>query len=62
MSRDGLIFVCLFQIYFRILSKLTQLTGSALFDEGAHSNLDHEGAQRTRILRLQLPLITTTSR
>ena len=44
MSRDGLIFVCLFQIYFRILSKLTQLTGSALFDEGAHSNLDHEGA------------------
>ena len=49
MGHDGLIFVCLFQIYFRILSKPTE---SALFDEGAHSNIDHEGAQRTRILRL----------
>ena len=55
MGRDGLIFVCLFQIYFRILSKLTQLsllTGFASFDEGAHSNIDHERTQRTRILRL----------
>ena len=56
------LFLCLSQVYFRILSELTQLTGSALFDEGAHSNIDHEGAQRTRILRLQLLLTTTASR
>ena len=50
MGRDGLIFVCLFQIYFRMLSKPM---GSALFDEGEHFNIDHEGADRsTRILRL----------
>ena len=46
------LFLCSFQIYFRILSEPTQLTGSALFDEGARSNIDHEGEQRTRILRL----------
>ena len=46
------LFLCLFQICFRILSVPTQLTGSAVFDDGAHSNIDHEGAHRTRILRL----------
>ena len=54
MSRDGLIFVCLFQMYFRILPEPTQLTGSALFDDrgSTFQYIDHEGAQRTRILRL----------
>ena len=58
MGRDGLIFVCLFQIYFRILSKLTQLTGSASFDEGEHSVQFNQFLLRIVFNRLLSLLVT----